>query len=146
MWNYISCPACDFTWSFSTDGSAATSAPTPDPAAEKVDTKEPLSLAAAFAQLDKFCAHILTAPGAAQNTEIRKHLDSLAAVKEQLVLSRAESLSHLKVQDDRIAAMQASAKAGEEAHQKKMDAANQPPPHLDGSALSAALLKNLGFK
>jgi hypothetical protein len=27
-----------------------------------------------------------------------------------------------------------------------MEAANQPAPKLDGSALSQALLKNLGFK
>lgn len=145
MWNYVSCPSCDFTWSFSVDASAGTSAP-PDPAAAKVDKKEPLSMDAAFAEMNKFCDHILSVPGAAQNPDIRKQLDALAVVKEQLVLSRAEALFHLKVQEERIAAMKESAKAGEEAHRKKMDAVNQPSPRLDGGALAVALMKNLGFK
>jgi hypothetical protein len=146
MWNYISCPSCDFTWSFSTDGSAGTSAPPPDPTAERVEKKEPLSMAAAFAQMDKFRDHVLSIPGVAENPEIRQQLDALAVVKEQLVLSRAEALFHLKVQEERIAAMKESAKAGEEAHRKKMDAVNQPSPRLDGGALAVALMKNLGFK
>jgi hypothetical protein len=146
MWNYISCPSCDFTWSFSTDGTAGTSAPPPDPAAEKAEKKEPLNMAAAFAQMDKFRDHILAIPGVAENQEIRKHLDSMATLKEQLILSRTEALFNMKVQEERIAAMKESAKAGEEAHRQKMDAANQPPPHLDGGALAEALLKNLGFK
>lgn len=146
MWNYVSCPSCDFTWSFSVDASAGTSAPPPDPAAGKADKKEPLSMNAAFAEMNKFRDHILSIPAAAQNPEIRKHLDALAGIKEQLVLSRAEALFNLKVQEDRMAAMKESAKAGQEAHRQKMDAANQPAPKLDGAALSQALLKNLGFK
>jgi predicted double-glycine peptidase len=146
MWNYVSCPSCDYTWNFSVDASAVTSAPPPDPAAEKADKPEPLSMAAAFAEMSKFCDQILAIPAAAQNPDIRKQIDALAAVKDQLVLSRAEALFHLKVQEDRMAAMKESAKAGEDAHRQKMDAANQPAPRLDGGALAAALMKNLGFK
>jgi hypothetical protein len=146
MWNYVSCPSCDFTWSFSIDGSAGTSVPEPDAEAAQDVKKEPLSMAAAFAELNKFCDHILSIPAAAQNPEIRKQLDTLAVVKEQLVLSRAEALFHLKVQEERMATLKETAKAGEEAHRQKMDAANQPPPRLDGGALAAALMKNLGFK
>ena len=145
MWNYVSCPSCDYTWTFSIDASAGTSAPTPNPKAAK-EEKEPLSLTAAFTELNKFSDHILSIPAAAQNPQIRKHLDTLAALKDQLVLSRAEALFNLKVQDDRITEMKESAKAGEEAHRQKMEAANQPAPKLDGGALSQALLKNLGFK
>lgn len=149
MWNFVTCPSCDYTWSFTVQSghtSPVMSASQPEAKAEKEDKMEPVSLAPMLAELNKFCDHILTLPGAAENADIRRQMDLLAVVKEKLALSRAEGLFHLKVHEERMAAMTAAAKANAEAHQKKMDAANQPAPHLDGGALAEALLKDLGFK
>lgn len=146
MWNYLCCPSCDFTWTFSTEqGSTAgaTSAPKEAPAAA---AGEPSAMEKAFAELDKFCAMVLAMPKGAENPDIRKQIDFLNASKEKITLARAEAVANLTAHTERMSAMTSSAKAAEENHRKKVDAMNVPPPVLDGDALGAALLKNLGFK
>lgn len=149
MWNYLCCPSCDYTWSLSAEpgsgGNVEASTPQSEPKAADEET-DPLDLTEAFAELDKFCAYILAVPAAAADPEIRKQIDFLTATKEQLVLAKAEGLAHLKAHLEGMAAMVQSAKDGEEAHRKKVEAMNQPLPALDGNALGHALLKNLGFK
>jgi hypothetical protein len=159
MWSYICCPSCDYTWTFglqaSPAGAAASAGLSP------ADVSSPLSRDAQpapsakqaamsfdrlFAELDKFCNHILSLPGSANHPEIRKQLDFIMASKEKLRVAQAESLVHLKVHQEQLAKLAAEAKQREEAHQKKMDELNRLSPPLDGNALGHALLKSLGFK
>ncbi len=161
LWNYVCCPFCDFTWTFSfaaresgtyvpprgADPSSlaipipATEAP--PPALEKPE--DPFKLEHLFGELDKFCNHIRSLPKAANNPDIKAQLDFIVASKEKLKLAQAETLAHQKMHQEKLVAMLQQAKQKEEAHRKKMEELNKPSPPLDGDALGRALLKNLGF-
>jgi hypothetical protein len=148
LWNYLCCPSCDFTWTFTLYPGAPVGVRTPEASADgkTAQAADPVSLAAAFAELDKFTAHVLAIPGMADNPELKKHLDSITTGKEKLTLARAEGLSHLNAHNASMAAMMRETEQRGEAHRQKMEAAEQPAVHLDGDALGAALLKNLGFR
>jgi hypothetical protein len=159
MWNYLCCPFCDYTWTFSLQGlpaGARASAVGPSPAAASplsqgappVPAAEPapLSLDRLFVELDKFCNHILSLPAAANHPDIKRYLAAIATGKEELKQARAEALTHLKTHEERLAKLAGEAKLRQEAHRKKLEELNRPAPPLDGNALGHALLKNLGFK
>jgi iron-sulfur cluster repair protein YtfE (RIC family) len=98
-----------------------------------------------FVQLDKFCSHMLTVPGVANNLEIKAQLDFITGSKETLKLALAEGLAHGQVRKQQLNKMQEEAQQKEEAHRQQMEKLNTPSPPLDGDALGRALLKNLGF-
>jgi hypothetical protein len=167
LWNYVCCPSCDLTWSFTVEAPLAFAAVSTAPAmaaAPKAPAglsspsftmsppppvspspKDPLNLAQLFADLDKFCSQVLSIPAAANHSEIKQQLDFLSSTKEKLILAQAEAISNRKVHEDQQAAVLQEANQRQEAHRKKMEELGKPLPPLDGDALGRALLKNLGF-
>ena len=149
MWNYICCPACDYTWTFTTQPPASDTQPSVSDRASKSTAAEqarrdPWDLTALFTQLDQFCNHILSLPGAANHPEIKQQLDLIAVNREKLILARAEERANLKAHEDRMAEMSQVAKRKEEAHRQTMEELRRSLPPLDGNVLGCALLKNLG--
>jgi len=159
IWEYICCPFCDFTWTFSlqagqsgmhpfpldpsitsTSNSGSTDAQGPS-TAEHSPWMKPL-----FNEINKFCDHIRGIPGAAGHPDIKKQLDMIGINMERLVLAQAEMLTYQKMAQAQIAEMQEASRLKKEIHRKKMEELNRPAPPLDGNALGHALLKNLGFK
>jgi hypothetical protein len=145
MWNYVACPSCDFLWSFNEAGSSAEQRG-PAQAPPQSTVPEPPNLDKVFAELDKFCAHLLTVPGAKEHADLNLQLKAIQTGKEKVKLAQAEELMALKARLDGFAAFRDQSKKNVEAQRKKEEEMNAPPPPLDGNALGAALLKNLGFK
>lgn len=161
MWNYVCCPSCDYTWTFSVQppeagvavptlpnelGSpGASSPPPPDAQAPPASKEDPLGLNRALAEIDKFCRYILAVPGAAAHPEVKKQLDFIASRKEKLKLAHVEALVHQRAHQEQLAKFTETAKRNAEVHRKKLEELNRPSPSLDGDALGRALLKNLGF-
>jgi hypothetical protein len=157
MWNYICCPSCDYQWTFGaqpTEGLAPdsprgpdrpSSTPSPDPRVSPDAPQDPLNLEKLFAELDKFCNHILGLPAAANHPELRRQIDFITSGKERLRLAQIEELAHRKARFEQLAAMGQVAQQREQAHRQRMEELNTPAPPLDGDALGRALLKNLGF-
>jgi hypothetical protein len=100
----------------------------------------------AFAQLDMFCAHMLSLPGAANHPDLKAQIDFVQGNKDKLRVAQAEELGGIKARLDRLAAAAEESKQRVETDRKRQEERNAPPPPLDGNALGHALLKNLGFK
>jgi hypothetical protein len=161
MWNYICCPSCDYTWTFSlqspqagaTDSGfpggpsrAGVSGPlSSDAQAAPASEEDPWKLNRLFGELDKFCSHILSLPAAVSHPDIKPQIDFITASKEKLKLAQAEEFAHRKVRQEQLDELAQTAKQKEEAHRKRMEELNTPSPPLDGDALGRALLKNLGL-
>jgi hypothetical protein len=146
MWNYICCPSCDFTWTFSVQAPGVTSSGfSPDPQAAAPAENDPWNLNRVFGELDKFCSHVLSLPAAAAHPDIKKQIDFILASKEQLKLAQAEELVHRKTRDEQLARLQEETAQREAAHRQKLEELETPAPPLDGNALSRALLKSLGL-
>ena len=191
-WNYVCCPSCDLTWSFTSSAppsstpvpvaptarAEATPSPAPlvvpsapalpsmaalastasaagavpatpslpvAPVVTPLATGSPLDLLGLFAEIDKFCAHILSLPGAAAHPEIKKQLDFITASKDKLTQAVAEEEAVHTARFAQIAGIQQQVQAARDAHQKKLEELKKPLAPLDGDALARALLKNLGF-
>lgn len=145
MWNYVACPSCDFMWSFNEAGTSTGDLPRAAPAADSLGPALP-DLDKVFAQLDQFCAHMLSLPGAADHPDLKTQIDFIQGHKETFRVAQAEEHADIKARLDRVAAAGEEKKARVEAKQKKKEESNAPLPRLDGNALGQALLKNLGFK
>lgn len=145
MWNWVCCPACDCVFSLrdgETAGPSVAKAAAPEPdstAAPAVD------IAKLFAEIDKFTNHVLSIPVAANNPDIKKKLELVAASKEQFKTAHAAELARRAAVLGQLAALQEKTKQQRAAQLKKIEELNAPKP-LDGNALCAAMLKNLGFK
>jgi hypothetical protein len=98
-----------------------------------------------FAELDKFCNHIRELSGATDHPEIRKYLDLIESSKGKIVLANSESRVFASMAESQRKKMQESSQLKKEAHRKKIEILNTPPPPLDGDALGRALLENLGL-
>ena len=98
-----------------------------------------------FRELDKFCNHVLSLPGAANHPDIKAQIDFLMANKEKLRFAQAEALAHGRRHKEQMAAVLQAAKLQEEAHRRRVEEIGRPLPPLDGDALGRALLKELGF-
>jgi len=158
MWNYLCCPSCDCTWTFSMaeapasvasahdrGGAGACKASTPGAPPAPDSAKDPWNLDRLFGELDKFASHIHSLPAAAAHPEIQQHLAFMAASKEKLKLAQAEELAHRKATAEQISKLRATAQQAAEAHSKAMEDLNRPSPPLDAHALGRALLRNLGY-
>ena len=98
-----------------------------------------------FGEVDKFCAHILAIPAAANHPDIKKQLDFITAGKEKFETAYAEHLASLAKAHAQLDALAKTAQEQQEAHRKQIEELNRPWPPLDGNALGRALLKNLGL-
>jgi len=154
VWNYICCPSCDYVWDFSHQpqpaeaSGASASKPGPRSQSPSAVSSPPagLDINKLFGEIDKFCAHILGIPAAANHPEIKKQLDFIAASKQKISAAQAELAASRAARQAELAALAESAKQQQTAHRKKVEELNRPSPPLDGNALGHALLKNLGFK
>jgi hypothetical protein len=145
MWNYVACPACDFVWSF--DEARTSIADSPGPAADTASPiPEPTNLDGVFAELDRFCNFMLAVPGAADHPDLNAQLNLVKTGKERIRLAQIEEQATFQLRADRMAAVKEESKQKREALRKQEEERNAPPPPLDGNALGAALLKDLGFK
>jgi hypothetical protein len=145
MWNYICCPSCDYVWTFDRQTASAGTTNANAASPPEASSEDPMKLGALFAELDKFCNHVLSLPAAVNHPDIKRNMEAIAARKEQLKLAQVEALAHLKTHQEQMANIVQSTKEKQEAHRKKMEGINTPLPPLDGDALGRALLKNLGF-
>ena len=148
MWNYICCPACDYTWTFTmqppgVDTQLSVSNRAAKSQAAEQARRDPWDLTSLFTQLDQFCNHILSLPGAANHPEIKQQLDLIAVHREKLILAEAEERANRKAHQDRMAEMSQAAKKRGDAHRQTMEEARKLLPPLDGNALGRALLQNL---
>jgi hypothetical protein len=147
MWNYLCCPSCDNLWTFSAGTSAAEGVADEKDAARPGGTppNEALDFTPLFAELDKFSNLVLSLPAAANNPDIKRYTEALAARKEDLKQSQAVALQNLKAHKEQLAKLVQEAAEKQEAHRKKMEEVNKPSPPLDPNALGRALMKNLGW-
>ncbi|HEY0791987.1 MAG TPA: cysteine peptidase family C39 domain-containing protein [Chthoniobacterales bacterium] len=157
MWNYLCCPSCDYTWTFSLDPPpAATGAGPPRGSTPAGRSLPSVTLAPAatltandalnlvFEQLDKFCSHLRSVPAEADHPEVKRQLDFITASKEKLKLVQAEEFARRKAAREQLdELMQAAKQNEEESHRRTVEELNAPLPSLDGNALGRALLKNL---
>ena len=146
MWNFVACPSCDFMWSFNEAGTSTGDLPRAAAANEGSPLPAPPDLDKAFAQLDQFCAHMLSLPGAENHPDLKAQVDFIQGNKDKVRLAQAGELMGIKARLDRLAAANEESKKTVEADRKRREELNAPPPPLDGNALGQALLKNLGFK
>lgn len=147
MWNYICCPFCDQAFTFNVEPTLAGGAqPAPTPSNPQASPPaDPLNFDSLFAEMDKFCAHILSEPAAANHPEIKQHLNFVQQQKDKLNLARAEALAQKAAAQTQLSSMEASMKHNQEVHAKRMEELNAQAPPLDGDALGRALLKTAGF-
>jgi len=153
MWNYICCPACDYTWTFRPQqegagagvASGVSASPAATAGAAPGPKEDPWKLEHLFGVLDKFCNHLQSVPAAANLPGMKENLAYLVASKEKLKMAQAEAFVIRKAHDEKMAAFEQAAKQKAEAHRKRMEELNTPLAPLDGNALGRALLKNLGF-
>ena len=167
VWNYLCCPSCDYTWTFSLERPQARVEPpaspdgrigplvsaecrippsvsgSPSPEAKATSQERTLNLDQLFDALDKFCNHFL--PAAASHPEIKQQLDFIAASKEKLTLALAEQLAQARARREQFANALQGIRQKEEARRKQLEELTRPLPPLDGNALGRALLKNLGL-
>jgi hypothetical protein len=145
MWNWICCPACDYV--FTLKAGAAAGAPVEaQPSAAGAVPVAAVDLVKLFAEIDKFTSQVLSIPAAANNPDVRKKLEFVEASKEQIKVAHAEDLARRTAVFGQLAAFEEKTKQQKEAELKKIEDRNAPVPPLDGDALSAAMLKNLGLK
>jgi hypothetical protein len=144
MWNYVACPSCDFMWSFNEAGTSTGDIPRAAPVNSSAMAVPDLDKA--FAQLDKFRAHVLGIPGAANFPDLKSHIDFLQASKKQIRLEQTTELMAVQARLDRLTTATEETNRKVEAQRKEEEELNAPLPPLDGPALGQALLKNLGFQ
>jgi len=146
MWNWICCPACDCVFSLRDGETAGSSAAAKAAAPEANSTAAPgVDTAKLFAEIDKFTNHVLSIPAAANNPDIKKKLELVAASKEQFKTAHAAELVRRAAVLGQLATLQEKTKQQRDAQLKKIEDLNAPAP-LDADALCDAMLKNLGFK
>jgi hypothetical protein len=152
-WNYICCPSCDCLWTLSPQSPQAT-AQAGTPAAAMLPLPESrnalgpatdLDVDKLFAEVDRFCGHILGIPAAVNHPEVKKHLDLITAGKNKFKVAYAEALARRAALQGQLAATLKAAQEKQDKQRSKMEEVNRPSPPLDGDALGRALLKNLGF-
>jgi hypothetical protein len=146
MWNWVCCPACDCVFNLRDGETAGSSAAAKAAAPEANSTAAPgVDTAKLFAEIDKFTNQVLSIPAAANNPDIKKKLELLAASKEQFKTAHAAELARRAAVLGQLATLQEKTKQQRDAQLKKIENLNAPAP-LDGDALCDAMLKNLGFK
>ncbi len=152
MWDNVCCPSCDYLWDFTHQPqpaeASAKGVTSPQPSSPQVASAAApgLDINKLFGEVDKFCAHILGIPAAANHPEIKKQLDFITASKEKFKLVYAEELAKRAKTHAQLDALVKAAQEQAAIHRKEMEELNRPAPPLDGNALGHALLKNLGFK
>jgi hypothetical protein len=146
MWNYVACPSCDYVWSFNEAGVSNGDVPRTAEPQKGPSLPQPQNLDAVFAELDKFCAQLLTIPGAAEHADLNTQLRFIKASKDKLKLAQVEELVAVKTHVDKLVALDRESKQKQEARRNKEEELNATIPPIDGNALGATLLKNLGFK
>jgi hypothetical protein len=104
-----------------------------------------VDIAKLFAEIDKFTSHVLSIPGAANDSSVKQKLELVAASKEQIKAAHAEDLASRVAVFGQLAAFEEKHKQQKEAQLKKIEDLKNAPP-LDGDALSEEMLRNLGFK
>ena len=153
MWNCICCPSCDCVWTFSLQpqkggvpaGNPAASSTLSTPTQRSPNSRADLDVNKLFGEIDKFCAHILGIPAAANHPEIKRQLDRITAGKEKFALAYAEQLTRRTMLQGQLAELAKKAEDQENARQKSIEDLNRSSPPLDGNALGRDLLKNLGL-
>lgn len=146
MWNYVACPSCDYVWSFNEAGVSNGDVPSAAEPKQGPSFPQPQNLDGVFAELDKFCAQLLTIPGAGQHADLTTHLKFMEASKDKLKLAQVEELAAVKKHVDKLVAAERNAKLMQEVRRKKQEELNAPLSPLDGRALGESLLRNLGFR
>jgi hypothetical protein len=146
MWNYVACPSCDYVWSFNEAGVSNGDVPRPAEPQKGPSFPQPQNLDGVFAELDKFCAQLLTIPGAAGHADLNTHLKFIKTSKDKLKVAQVEELVGVKKHVDKLIAAERESKQKQEVRRKKQEELNAPLSPIDGHALGESLLKNLGFK
>jgi hypothetical protein len=158
LWNSICCPACDCVFTFSLAQTGGTSSRVLQEPSERVASagpapgppplpgpKQPVPLDILFAQLDKFVAFAQNSPGAAENAELQKHLQDLAAQREKLKLIEAEAIANRAAGSANMAKLEQIARDNQEALAKRKESFPGAFAPLDGDVLGRALMRTLGF-
>jgi hypothetical protein len=144
MWNWICCPTCDHV--FTLKGGAAAGAAEAQPVGAGIAAPvEAVDIGKLFGAIDKFTSQILSIPAAANDPRVKEKLELVEATKDQFRTAHAEDLARRTAIFGQLAALEEKGKQQKEEQLKKAEELKNGPP-LDGDALGAALLKNLGFR
>jgi hypothetical protein len=134
-WLRVCCPWCDYT--FPVVGGAGEE--------PRGAGKDPLDLGPLFAQLDTFRNQVLGVPRLAGNEDILQQFAVIDAARERLQLAIPEERVRIANEDLALQArLDAAAKEGAKVREAR-DAASASAAPLDGDALAAKLLKDLGI-
>src|SRR5579864_2147724 len=123
MWNYVCCPACDYAWNFDPRSAQVMEGEGTTPVAEikKAPSSSPMGdLNVVFAEMDKFCTHILSLPAVAASADVRRNLDFIVASKEKLRRAFAQELTRRATRQADLAAAQQMVERQREQALKKM--------------------------
>jgi hypothetical protein len=99
MWNYICCPDCDYTWTLSLEPQATASVTSnvtssvPEAKAASDSPEDPLNLERLFGEMDNFCSHILSLPGAATHPDIQTQIQPAKVSGASRKMSMKQSVS-----------------------------------------------------
>lgn len=134
-WLRVCCPGCDYTFPYvGGPGEKVPGAP--------VDGRLPPDL---HAHLAKFRAHLLSVPKLAARGDLQQLLAQLEQTEEKLRLAEVEEAARQQTRGVELKARVEAAQKNAQAAARAAEAAAQPPAPLDGKALVAEMMKNLGL-
>jgi hypothetical protein len=136
LWNYLCCPFCDHTWTFSLGGGAES--------AFKAPVGDPWNLGRLGEEMEKFLAGLAAGP-AANHPDVPKQVEFLKGSMEKLKLVRSEEVSRRQVRDAQLEQLKLKFALEEQAILKAREENQKPGPPLDGTILGQSLLRDLGF-
>jgi hypothetical protein len=145
MWNWVCCPSCDYVFTFK-DGAEAGAPVAQAPLGSSSLAAVPgLDVAKIMEEIDKFTAHVLSIPAAANNPDVKEQLAFIETSKAKFKVAHAEEFAQRASLVAQINTVMEKNKQQKEEARKKMEDLDKPAPPLDGNAIGRALLENLGF-
>lgn len=140
-WLAVCCPACDYTWDF-TSGAPARHV-SPPPKEEKKESPAVVAINKAFAMIEQYCAHLATLPLVAGDAQVMKNLEILKAARGKMLEAAAQQEEKQRAHVVKLLTQLQKSRAKKATLDKKVAEMNTPSPPLDGNELAQALLKNV---
>jgi hypothetical protein len=134
-WLRVCCPSCDFTFPF-----VGQVADEPPAAVDGLWNLGPL-----FAELGRFQAYIQGMPEISGRDDVKAQLALIDQKKLELRLAEHEEIARAEETRTKVAERNEAFRKEGEAIRTAQEVATTSGAPLDGNALAAELLKNLGF-
>lgn len=135
-WMRVCCPACDYT--FPLGAAPAGGAPAAAPPLA-------LDLGPLFAEIDRFQAFIRSQPQLAGRDDVAQQLALMDEKKVELRLAGHEDAARVQAEHSKLTARVSACEEEREKVRQAQEALATPAAPLDGDALAAEVLKDLGL-